>query len=705
MALSLCVYVYNIYAWAWASEVKAFLLLLLLLFAIAYLCCRRCLVRKQKQKQKQQQKQKQMASPTVKAAVQPVTNPKRNSWNSKPAQRNSGLFAWPALPTVEEDFQLPLEEWLDHHPPPELRQITIDCPSEVVRIIHQSLHKAQYTPVAQRVAVVVVEDTDADASKSNGRVKKRKDDDAASCLSQNSSAASASSSSRRRRSLNGAMAWLSTRGAAGERGVKKLVREHTASTTPATSECSSCFENMPTKQMVSLECQHKYCAACFLQLVDTAMRVETLFPPKCCLMKIPLKVVLSPLTADMKERYKMKAQEYAVSVSNRWYCPSASCGAWIPPSKIRRHVAVQKCHRCHISICSVCRGLAHETGDCPQETGLHEMLEEAERQGWRRCYSCHAMVELTDGCRHVTCKCKAEFCYACGARWPTCDCTEQDMTTRRAELTRRRAAREREAEQEAEIAAAIAAVEAMERREEEERIRREEQRRRREEEQAREREAQRLLEIDERIQQLQECLQTINKKQKIDLLNRQERQTQQLHAQNAARRSDLDKNSRVLLSHFEANLRSRMNSLLAAHTAELKRLQTQNEEEENEIIVKMSRLLKGRANIEEREVSILKHLRNTQRKKQDEVRVRHESEIADLNHKGSLELKGLRAGLSARSEEQERLEREAVREFVRAALIERVWFEKGVARREELLEEYRSELVSGRQAVINEGID
>lgn len=139
------------------------------------------------------------------------------------------------------------------------------------------------------------------------------------------------------------------------------------------------------------------------------MRVESLFPPKCCLTVIPLKAVLAPLTLEMKERYKAKAQEYAVSVSNRWYCPDAFCGVWIPPSKIKRHLAVQKCPRCHISICSVCRGRAHNRGDCPQESGLYETLEEAERQGWQRCYRCHAMVELTSGCRHITCKCKAEF--------------------------------------------------------------------------------------------------------------------------------------------------------------------------------------------------------------------------------------------------------------------------------------------------------
>lgn len=239
----------------------------------------------------------------------------------------------------------------------------------------------------------------------------------------------------------------------------------------------------------------------------------------------------------------------------------------------------------------------------------------------------------------------------------------------------------------------------MERREEEERIRREEQRRRREEEQARARESQRMLEIAERMQLLKESLRTINQMQQISLLDRQERQAQQLQAQSAARKISLEKDGHALIGHLEANRRSRTDSLLAAHAAELKRLQVANDEEENELIVKMTRLLKGCANVEEREMSILKHLRNAQKKEHDEMRARHQAEISDLKHKGSLELKSLQAGLSARQEEQQKRQSEAVRQLVQSAVIERIWFDRAVAKREELLEAYRSEMIISEQAV------
>ncbi|KAG5191931.1 hypothetical protein JKP88DRAFT_274920 [Tribonema minus] len=44
------------------------------------------------------------------------------------------------------------------------------------------------------------------------------------------------------------------------------------------------------------------------------------------------------------------------------------------------------------------------------------------REGWRRCARCGAAVELRGGCAHVTCRCRREFCYACGAAWKSCTC-------------------------------------------------------------------------------------------------------------------------------------------------------------------------------------------------------------------------------------------------------------------------------------------
>jgi hypothetical protein len=125
----------------------------------------------------------------------------------------------------------------------------------------------------------------------------------------------------------------------------------------------------------------------------------------------------------------------------------------------------------------------------------------AEAEGWKRCYSCHALVEHNKGCRHMTCRCKAEFCYICGLRWRTCACTDAQLANVQQEVAARRqaqtaqTARQRAAAEEErllvqmvadferrEVERAAAAAEAQRRRDEAERLAREEERRRREEE-------------------------------------------------------------------------------------------------------------------------------------------------------------------------------------------------------------------------------
>lgn len=178
------------------------------------------------------------------------------------------------------------------------------------------------------------------------------------------------------------------------------------------SECTSCFDEMPKKKAVSLPCQHKYCGACFSQLVSTAIHSEDTFPPKCCISEIPRRILDAYLSPKEMTEYDEKALEYAVAVGSRYYCGSPDCAKWIDTRKARRLNGALECPHCKFWICTSCRGAQHRANqDCPQDFALGAALKQAERAGWRRCYSCRTMVELNTGCRHITCKCKAEFWY------------------------------------------------------------------------------------------------------------------------------------------------------------------------------------------------------------------------------------------------------------------------------------------------------
>ena len=175
-------------------------------------------------------------------------------------------------------------------------------------------------------------------------------------------------------------------------------------------ECTSCFDNVSEKRAVDVLCRHSYCRPCFSQLVKTAMLNEDTFPPKCCLQDIPRRVMQLHLSPEELDQLDKKALEYAVPVGNRYYCGSPECAKWIDTRKARRFHGGLECPHCDFRMCISCRGAQHgRNQDCPQDFGLRRALEQAERAGWRRCYSCRTMVELNTGCRHITCTCRAEF--------------------------------------------------------------------------------------------------------------------------------------------------------------------------------------------------------------------------------------------------------------------------------------------------------
>lgn len=50
------------------------------------------------------------------------------------------------------------------------------------------------------------------------------------------------------------------------------------------------------------------------------------------------------------------------------------------------------------------------------------LLSLARVNGWMPCPKCHQLVEKTEACNHIKCKCGKDFCYACGGNYPKCNC-------------------------------------------------------------------------------------------------------------------------------------------------------------------------------------------------------------------------------------------------------------------------------------------
>ncbi|KAI0135157.1 hypothetical protein F4814DRAFT_436915 [Daldinia grandis] len=238
----------------------------------------------------------------------------------------------------------------------------------------------------------------------------------------------------------------------------------TSSVYEAEVECVSCLDDFNPKEMVRVSC-HSYCKPCFLRLIRTTCDNEQQWPPKCCLNPIPTATIILNVDSELKKIYHDRAAEWNLPISERVYCSRQSCSLWLQPDQINRARNIARCSTGHWT-CIICRGQQHEGDNCPEDRDMMKTDELAEEEGWKRCYGCRAYVEHGEACQHMTCRCGAEFCYVCGARWRTCACTmEQLAVVKRDAETRRQARQDKEAQEEAEIQEALRLVAEFEREE------------------------------------------------------------------------------------------------------------------------------------------------------------------------------------------------------------------------------------------------
>lgn len=203
-------------------------------------------------------------------------------------------------------------------------------------------------------------------------------------------------------------------------------------------------------------------------MIQQSVTEESKMPPRCCTQPIPADTVQQVLTRENQQAFLKAVVQFSTPWEARIFCPKPSCGEFVP----RRHKVDVKqpfnvtCHQCNTRICVMCKRNAHPVGrDCPEDWELEQVLKMGEKSGWRRCYKCRNLVELAQGCTHMTCRCKAQFCYICGGVWDaTVGCP--NVCNGEEELERRRLEEEdRKAELEAEriVQEAAAAASAAER--------------------------------------------------------------------------------------------------------------------------------------------------------------------------------------------------------------------------------------------------
>ncbi|TGO52293.1 hypothetical protein BOTNAR_0329g00060 [Botryotinia narcissicola] len=176
-------------------------------------------------------------------------------------------------------------------------------------------------------------------------------------------------------------------------------------------ECLTCLsDDIPKSKCAKLRCGHRMCHSCLKRIFRLSVKDPAHMPPKCCTAEhIPLKHVEKLFDVPFKKLWNKKYQEY--TTKNRIYCPAKKCGEWIKPENIHKENGKKYgiCERCKTKVCALCNGKWHGSKECPKDEETNKLLETAKQAGWQRCYSCRTMVELKEGCNHMTCHCTAQF--------------------------------------------------------------------------------------------------------------------------------------------------------------------------------------------------------------------------------------------------------------------------------------------------------
>ncbi|KAJ0763885.1 putative transcription factor C2H2 family [Helianthus annuus] len=191
--------------------------------------------------------------------------------------------------------------------------------------------------------------------------------------------------------------------------------------------CKICLEKHESWQMfTNSTCSHSFCYDCTAKHATTQIQSKhkTIACPGInCNSTLDSNMLRLIIPRETLIKWDEFLCESLIPESQKLYCPFTDCSVLLINDDTSNGVTKINCPVCQRSFCKVCRVPWHSELSCKEfgklkGKNVDEMaVALAKKKKWKKCPNCNYFVEKAEGCVHITCRCKYEFCYTCGAKW------------------------------------------------------------------------------------------------------------------------------------------------------------------------------------------------------------------------------------------------------------------------------------------------
>ena len=198
--------------------------------------------------------------------------------------------------------------------------------------------------------------------------------------------------------------------------------------------CLVCELEIIPEDKINLDCGHQFCYNCFKEYLkekakDQLKLLETKCPMKGCNYQVPSQIFKNIFEKDKKQLSiynKCLMRNFTESNADFKLCPNPKCELIIQlPGHGMNDI---KCN-CGNNFCFNCLRESHVPSDCYLVEEWEKKMKNKEEKIklltflTKQCPSCGVLIEKNQGCNHMVCKCKYEFCWVCLGAWKEHECS------------------------------------------------------------------------------------------------------------------------------------------------------------------------------------------------------------------------------------------------------------------------------------------